>query len=423
MSTQNEASTNCGRGLQCSPLFITGALAGIVGAGIAALWFPFLREVRAVSHLNGQPEASIFVNHRDWGRWSFLPDHPLSKYVRRLAPPQYTTHTLHIGPRFPCEEFGHVAEIERFSEIHAKGCPLTGEDLRALRGLRSVFTLDLEGTRVDDAGLTHIRHLVIDKLSLAYTSVSDIGLVQLTTNTALVGELSCLDVRGTRIRGSGLAGFKGSRLHEVLLADSKFEDTGLPYLEGLENLRELHLSGTGVTDVGMGGFIPPSSLHSIQLDRTSVTGEGLQRLFSKVPPDRFNDISLANTSLASEDARRMKCDPTYLSLAGTKVDDGVVPWLVSRTRLRNLDLSHTAITDAGLDALGAHPDLNYVGIEGCALSEAAKRRFIAKRTRYDPNSTTDPPALAQPLSEAGIAYRMTERWERYEHSGWLDRSP
>lgn len=423
MSTQNTVSTNRGRRFSLSPLILAGALAGIVGAGMAALWFPFLREVRAVSHLNGQPDVSIFVTHRYWGRWSFLPVHPLSKFVSRLAPPEYTTHTLHVGPRFPCEEFRHVAEIERFSEIHAKGCPLTSEDLHALRGLRSVFTLDLEGTRVDDAGLSHIRHLAIDRLSLANTSVSDIGLAQLTTNTALVGELSCLDVRGTRIRGSGLSGFKGALLREVLLADSWFEDTGLPYLDGLKYIQNLDLSGTRVTDAGIEGFIPPTYLQSIQLDRTSVTGKGLQRLFSKVPPDRFNDISLANTSLASDDASRMNCDPTYLSLAGTNVDDGVVPWLVSRTRLRHLDLSHTAITDAGLDALGAHPDLYFVGIEGCVLSEAAKKRFIAKRTRYDPNSTTDPPALAQPLSEAGIAYRMTERWERYEHSGWLDRSP
>lgn len=423
MFINTEESPTGGLRSQAVPVVVGGSVLGILGTILLVIWLPHLRELYTESHLSRLPDSTIYARERYWSGWSFLPKSPLSKILRRTAPPSSGTYTLRVGPRFPREEFRHVSAFVRFEEIQAKDCPLTGDDLRALRDVPNVGMLDLEGTLVDDAGLIHIAKIPISRLSIANTSVSDTGLTNLATHVALRESIDEFDARGTKIRGPGFADFNGSSLTVVLLADSQFDDSGLSHLESIVYLRELDLSGTHITDAGISGFMAPRNLKSISLDRTAVSREGLRRFFSKRKADDLNLISLGQTLLTSEDVSRFSCDPEYLSLAGTGVDDEVVPWLVSRSRLNHVNLSHTKLTDAGLDALAEHPDLNYVEVEGCAISEAAKRRFISKRTRYDPNSTSHPRALATPLSPEGIEYRMQERWERYQGCGYLDRTP
>ena len=60
-----------------------------------------------------------------------------------------------------------------------------------------------------------------------------------------------------------------------------------------------------------------------------------------------------------------------LSLAGTQVDDGVLPFVASLPRLERLDLSRTAVTSAGLPALADAPSLRDLNLTGTSVDGGA----------------------------------------------------
>ena len=92
-----------------------------------------------------------------------------------------------------------------------------------LKGLSSLQTLDLRGTKITDAGLVHLKGLTkLQTLYLSQTQITDAGLVHLKGLT----HLKELSLEGTRVTGSGLV-----------------------HLKGLTKLQTLYLGGTQITDL------------------------------------------------------------------------------------------------------------------------------------------------------------------------------
>ena len=105
--------------------------------------------------------------------------------------------------------------------------PVTDADLLHLKRLaNSLVHLDLHGTKVTDAGLTHLKGLTkLEELSLINTNVTGAGLVHLKRLT---------------------------KLKTLKLNDTKVTDAGLVYLKDITKLGEVHLLGTNVTEEGVG---------------------------------------------------------------------------------------------------------------------------------------------------------------------------
>ena len=102
---------------------------------------------------------------------------------------------------------------------------ITDADLVRLKGLTSLFTVNLNDTQVTDAGLTHMKGLTnLKSLHLNNTQVTDAGLVHL----------------------KGLTGLRG--LH---LDNTQITDTGLEHLKGLTSLQTMNLNDTQVSDAGV----------------------------------------------------------------------------------------------------------------------------------------------------------------------------
>jgi len=119
---------------------------------------------------------------------------------------------------------------------------------RAVNGLASLERLDLNGTRVTDAGLEHVKGLTnLQWLCLTRTKVTDAGLVHLEGLT----NLQWLELNNTKITDVGLVHLKGlSSMTHLHLQGTKVTDAGLKHLREL-NLTYLDLRFTHVTDGGV----------------------------------------------------------------------------------------------------------------------------------------------------------------------------
>lgn len=130
-------------------------------------------------------------------------------------------------------------------------------DLDSLQGMNSLVWLDLDGTRVSDAGLEHLRALPkLTHLFLSDTAVSNVGLAHLTE----LGKLEALELAHTRV-----------------------DDELLPDLKQVPMLRRLNLSGTRITDAGLVHLGTLGNLQSLFLYDTQTTSEGVAELQAALP--------------------------------------------------------------------------------------------------------------------------------------------
>ena len=123
------------------------------------------------------------------------------------------------------------------------------DQLKQLKGLSNIYSLDLQFCKVTGAGLEHLKGLTgLRVLYLDYSQVTDAGLEHLKGMT----DLQTLSLRETGITDAALEHLKElTGLVDLNLRDTKVTDAGLEHLRGLKNLHTLNLDGTNVTDDGV----------------------------------------------------------------------------------------------------------------------------------------------------------------------------
>ena len=113
----------------------------------------------------------------------------------------------------------------------------------------SVRSVDLVGSRVDDAILEHLR--AIQQIRLMYLDsalITDAGL----ENLKYLTELRELNLVCPQLTDMGLANLqKLTHLKELAIHDAGVTDKGLNALKGLKELRKLYLIQTQVSDAGV----------------------------------------------------------------------------------------------------------------------------------------------------------------------------
>ena len=187
-------------------------------------------------------------------------------------------------------------------EVNANRTPITDEDLEAIADFTRLTDLSLEGTRIGDAGLVHLRKLQkLEWLNLYRCPIGDAGLREL--------------------KGLG-------NLRHLPIGESKVTDAGLIHLRDMRRLVYLGLRGVDVTDVGLKHLRPLTNLQGLYLGETEITDAGLAHL-------------LGMTKLRK------------LWLNDTAVSDDAVQNLARLDSLRELHVVGSNITDAGLERLRA----------------------------------------------------------------------
>lgn len=159
------------------------------------------------------------------------------------------------------------------------------------------------------------------RVSFAGTQVSDADLPPLKNLN-----LTRLDLTGTRVKTlQKLEGLSSLRMLD--LRDTQVGDAGLARLKELTLLESLVISGTKVTDRGLGDLLGGlKHVWVLDLGRTATTDAGLEHV------GRLSGLG-------------------HLWLNGTKITDGGIERLKGLRQLQSLDLSLTPITDKGLAQL------------------------------------------------------------------------
>jgi len=256
------------------------------------------------------------------------------------------------------------------------------------------LSFGLFGSRVDDAGMEHLKGLTnLRSLYLCTNQVTDAGMEHLKG----LRNLRTLDLGVWQVTDAGLECLQGLRNIETLgLAGTQVTDTGLEHLKGMTELKFLDLRTTRVTDAGLEHLKELPHLYALQLSDTRVTIEGVERLKQALPCCKVSQVNgfvlmkllgrgpserepivraiaaierlggktsnfpvgslwviLTDTEVMDADLERLKglAELAHLHLENTKVTDAGLQHLKGLTNLQELNLVDTHVTDEGVKNL------------------------------------------------------------------------
>jgi len=119
-----------------------------------------------------------------------------------------------------------------------------------------------------------------------FAAVSDAQLVALAPVAASV---VTLDLQQTKVTDAGLAALTPfTKLRKLQLQNTALSDAGLEHLGKLVSLEILNLYGTGVTDAGLKHLARLRNLRKVYLWQSKVTAEGAANLRAAVPGVEVN---------------------------------------------------------------------------------------------------------------------------------------
>lgn len=234
--------------------------------------------------------------------------------------------------------------------------------LGALKVHPRLFSLSLNGFA---SGETCVR-AVSEQTSLRFLSLTDCGVVdvQLAQLTNLQ-HLETLDLRGTKVDGSGLAELRSlSALIslEVDMTPDQFHALKasqlvhlLPIAHG--DSRTTATKDDEITELELNGFYG-----------YPVTNEMLQDL-QHLPA--LNKLSLIEAEITGEAIQDLVRIPRLhvLNLERTRVDDNALPKLATSLHLKSLVLDETKVTPLGLQHLSKLESLTELHLNRCALDD------------------------------------------------------
>lgn len=243
----------------------------------------------------------------------------------------YRIHLFADGP----EPAGEPAALQGLTALELENCQLNSEGARALEGCLDFMllqTLSLDSCTYDSEGgqggwAACIRRWAavaegLTSLDLAFNHLRSAELEEVLRDVAGLRELSLL-------RLSGSFGMQGAIVAR---------------LARLPRLTALDLAGTRAGDTGAAALASSagfSALRRVNLDRTSITVEGLRDLTASPVVKELVDLSLADNSLKDKGAAVLAVAPrlaklTRLCLGGNGVGDGGALALATSRTLREL---------------------------------------------------------------------------------------
>jgi len=262
----------------------------------------------------------------------------------------------------------------------------TDSGIASLAELPLLRRIDLSYTTMGDKGLAHLTKLHrLEELILDGTPVSDNGLALLKDMT----RLRVLSLRGTSISNLGLANIQGLVNLEILRLGHEPDNaprfrrrqvsSGIDDLKSLRRMgkmRELTLDGHLIPNETLVHLQGMSELHHLDLSRTNVSDNGLDRL-KKLPKleilalNHVSTISLAGWHIVSGMPHLRE-----LSLTNASIGDNGLKMLCNLTSLEKLVLDtylgddEPRITDAGLEHVGKLSRLRELNLNGNGIGDA-----------------------------------------------------
>jgi len=259
-----------------------------------------------------------------------------------------------------------VIELPRLRFLTIRGNP-DPDSLRAVNRLTNLELLDLteclipEGEIIEFDKLTKLRILASGELQ--DTALRSIGKLPHLEELYLSG-----------LTDNSIVALQDARSLRKLHLDGCWAigDDATKVLKGLTGLRYLKISGSSITDAGVGNLAALPELDELVLTGNHITSEGVSAL-AKLPRLRKLDISGTavddHVGVALHDMKGLES----LNLGGTKITDEVVADLRGLKNLRSVNLSNTKVTDRCIAYLlditslrEVHLNMTAVTVEGAA---------------------------------------------------------
>ena len=193
---------------------------------------------------NSELPLRVQIQERSDSAWKDVGSTPSEKPIEVPA-----CHTWRVVPssETPIRQIVKEMEAQRIPGVRSRQA--TDDDLKEMKELKGLQTLDVTKSSVTDAGLAHLKELNgLQSLDLTQTRVTDAGLAHLKE----LKSLQTLDLRRTPVTDAGVAHLKELKgLQTLSLLNTRVTDAGLPHLKELEGLQRLDLMSTRVTDAGV----------------------------------------------------------------------------------------------------------------------------------------------------------------------------
>jgi Leucine-rich repeat (LRR) protein len=242
---------------------------------------------------------------------------------------------------------------------------VTADDKTALKQLGAEITTEhggtkvhLHGAHVTDEGLSGVKfdefNPALKSLSLVGTNVTDEKLADLVvsheTNEPL--DLTSLDLsRSARLSDGSLDIIKKMTGLETLnLSGTKITDQGLGQLKDLKQLQSLKLSSNPmITEASIPQLCALPNLRSLDLSGNAQLADGSLDALKEIPS--LETLNLSGTKITDQGLGKLKDLKQFYALnlsSNPMITDASIPQLQSFTGTGSLDLNGTGITIDGL---------------------------------------------------------------------------
>ncbi len=295
------------------------------------------------------------------------------------------------GAELADDDFAVLAQHPELEELQITGSPqLTNRLLAHLQNLDRLESLQLEGAKIDDAGLMALPRLAkLKTLYLNGTGSTGLVLERFATSPLERVGFSQLSDAGAEY----LARF--STLRDVSLSGSPLTGKGLALVAGLPQLNRLDL--TGCRELQDADFAVLSRLYDLRSVGLGNTAAGDLAAAGLLELNNLSDLRLGSQQLTDAGIRQLCGIVSLNSLAiqpeATAVTDAAFTDLWRLVNLVNLDIQAPQITGAGLAPLQELPKLETLSLNGpnvadAALRHAARSPFLKQLRVGSPQSTT-----------------------------------
>lgn len=249
---------------------------------------------------------------------------------------------------------------------------VTDDWLKRLMGQDRLRRLEVSGTAVTSAGMTHLSGLTaLERLNVCLTAVDDEGLAPL----AKMARMRRMTVCSSRITGSGFRHLSAMKnLESINLHSSPASDAGLEAIGKLPSLRRLEIVHSKVTDAGLAHIAGLVNLRQLHIASHETTENGLPFVgdLKELYELDIYEKPASNRTLA-EVAKLPKL--RMLRLFGGNFDDEGVKLLAGLSILEELTLGSGKVSDASIEHLAGLKRLAKINLGGTQVTAAGKQKL------------------------------------------------
>jgi len=255
--------------------------------------------------------------------------------------------------------------------------------------------IKLHVDRVDiksDMALAPLESLRPDDLEAVEISCAKLGSAALRHISHLTG-LRGVEIDSRRVRDSGLKHLSGlTHLEKLDLGGTKIRGPGLDYLKRCNRLHHLVLSGTKLSDEGLDHVAKFKQLQVLKLDHTKV---GEIKPLSDLK--ELKELDLSHTSITDSELAHLSRlrNLEYLRLQDTPITGAGLQYMSNLKSLKELDLRKTQVDDAGLAYLSKLTNLEKL---------SAGEMWVTDQDAYDDAAQIHRDEGSEQITDKGLSY-------------------